>query len=313
MISDTSIRQPLVFKISGNSLNDGPGIRSVVFLKGCPHSCVWCHNPESQKVKAELWWDKDKCIGCYNCVQACESGAIQKDLPEFINRQICTSCFKCTETCPSTALSLTGEKMSSQQIVQKLTGYKTFFNVSGGDVTISGGEPTLFMESTSELLKKLKKEGIHTLLETSGYFDLEKFKVLCLPYIDELYMDIKIIDTSEHLRLCGVRNEIILENFIWLYQNHSALGFKFSPRVPLIPGLTDTDENISEMVSFLKKQKVKKVTLVANNPLWFNKNSSLGYFEKFNDEHPVRKIYKPEISEKIKHYFMTNGIATDFG
>lgn len=308
MISDNNIRQPLVFKITGNSINDGSGIRSVIFLKGCPLKCVWCHNPESQKVEAELWWDKDKCIGCYDCVQVCPNDAIEINNPAFINRNKCSSCFKCIEVCPSTALSLSGKSMSVDEIVRNIIEYKPFFDISGGGVTISGGEPTMFMDFTSELLKKLKKEKIHTLLETSGYFNLEKFKSLCLPYIDELYMDIKILDPSEHLRLCGVRNEIILKNFIWLHQNYSTLEFKFSPRVPLIPGLTDTMENISGIISFFKKQKVKKATLLLNNPLWFNKNSSLGRKEKFKNGDTIRKFYKCETSKKIKNCFISNGI-----
>lgn len=304
----TSKQQALVFKITGNSTNDGPGIRSVVFLKGCPLNCVWCHNPESQKAKAELWFDKDKCIACYDCIPVCPEDAIQKQEPLFIDRQICSSCFKCVNTCPSTALSIVGEQMSAEQIVKKISDYKPFYNLSGGGVTISGGEALLFMDYTSELLKRIKKEDIHIILETSGHFKLDQFKTACLPYIDELYMDIKIIDPNEHIRLCGVKNNIIHENFAWLHEHSLQSKFKLLARIPLIPGLTDTSKNISDITIFLKKHQVKQISLLPNNPLWLNKNESLGRTQKTENSSIIQKFYNPQKLEEIKNYFMANGI-----
>ncbi len=169
-------RQTLITDIEGNSRDDGPGIRSVVFFKGCPLNCFWCHNPESKKTEAELWWDREKCIGCGECIKSCPKGSISRENPFFINRDLCDSCFKCVEVCTSTALRRVGQEMSVDEIVRKVLRYKPFFDNSGGGVTLSGGEPTLHIEFTSALLKKFKKEKIHTLLETAGLFDFDQLK-----------------------------------------------------------------------------------------------------------------------------------------
>ncbi|MBT6340367.1 MAG: glycyl-radical enzyme activating protein, partial [Desulfobacula sp.] len=234
---------PLILEIKANSLDDGPGIRSVVFFKGCPLSCVWCHNPESKTLAPEISYDPNACVGCNTCIDICGKKAISSANPFFIDRNICDLCFECVDVCPSNALERVGIKMPIPQIVDKILIYRPFFETSGGGVTISGGEPCLNMQFLSQLLIALKAEGIHNLIETCGQFNLHDFKNLIYPYIDMIYFDLKIWDTRDHKIFCGIGNELILSNFKALQDLYLKGGQKLVPRIPLIPGITDTSEN----------------------------------------------------------------------
>ena len=165
-----------VLDIKGNSLDDGPGIRTVIFFKGCNLNCHWCQNPETKSAQIELSYELEKCIGCRNCENACSMDAISPVNFSFVNRKLCKLCFECVEECPSTALSKVGKEMSIDEIFQKVMKYKSFYDTSGGGVTLSGGEPTYYIDFISNLLKKLKSEGIHTLIETNGLFNIKKFE-----------------------------------------------------------------------------------------------------------------------------------------
>ncbi|MCP4364045.1 MAG: glycyl-radical enzyme activating protein [Planctomycetes bacterium] len=310
MDSEGRPRRPLVIDIKGNSRDDGPGIRSVVFLKGCQLDCAWCQNPESKKVHAELSYDKEKCVGSQECVKACPEGALTFDTTLHINREKCTLCFLCVGKCPSTALSRLGTEMSVDEIVGKVTPYKSFFENSGGGVTLSGGEPTLFMEFTSSLLRRFKEEKIHTLLETNCCFDCDKFESLILPFVDMIYADIKIINPEEHKRWCGVENDRILRNFIRLHQQSRAGGFKILPRTPLIPEVTDTDANIRDIAGFYRDNGVKVAGIEKNNPLWFDKCEKIGIDTGFSDTSLVRDFYDSEKFERVKEFFLDRGVKT---
>ncbi len=308
-----NIRTPLVESIEGNSHVDGPGIRSVVFFKGCPLDCIWCQNPESKKVSAELWWEKEKCIDCGDCIKACPERAISKNNPFYIERSICTLCFDCVEACPSNAMRRIGNEMSIDEIVSKVLKYKPFFDRSGGGVTLSGGEPTLPTEFISKLLKRFKKEGVHTLIETAGLFDLKKFESLILPYVDMIYFDIKFIDALDHSRYCGVSNELILNNFTKLHDRSHVENFKIIPRTPLIPGITDKEENIKQIMEFYKKNNVHNAVLLPNNPAWIQKLEKTGQEEIFATNDPIRKFYDIEKENELKSLFLENGIDISFG
>jgi|LSQX01.2.fsa_nt_gb pyruvate formate lyase activating enzyme len=270
------MKNPLIFEIKGNSLDDGPGIRTVVFFKGCPLSCVWCHNPESKRPFAELSFDPKECIACDSCLDACVNGALSRDNPCFIDRQLCKLCFDCVNVCPTGALSRIGNPMNIEEIVRIVSKDKPFYKVSGGGVTLSGGEATLYMEFAGQLLKALKAEGIHTLLETCGFFAIDKFEELLLPYIDIIYYDLKIFDSDDHKTYCGVPNQRILSNFLRLHALSRTHGFEIIPRVPLIPGITDSEDNITAIAYFLKSHGVEKYELLAYNPLWHDKAANLG-------------------------------------
>ncbi|KQC07039.1 MAG: glycyl radical-activating protein [Smithella sp. SDB] len=269
---------PLVLEIRGNSLDDGPGIRSVVFMKGCPLSCVWCHNPESKKPSPELLFDASICLSCGTCAQVCESDALRMKKKKLIfDRSKCTLCFACIDLCPSGALERAGKSMTVDDVIDSVMKDKPFYDTSGGGVTLSGGEPLMFMDFASEILASLKKKGIHNIVETCGIFKMERFMELVLPYVDMIYYDIKIMDASLSERYTGIKSDLILANFRTLQEislkKHP--GFLL-PRTPLIPGMTDTDENLSAIAEFLSSLGIKKAALLEYNPLWYAKLNKLG-------------------------------------
>ncbi|MDR3012820.1 MAG: radical SAM protein [Chitinispirillales bacterium] len=203
------MKKPLIFDIKRGCIDDGDGIRTVLFFKGCPLNCSWCHNPESKKSEVEYFHGSETSIG---------------KSYEF-----------------SELLSIIKEDAA-------------YYEASGGGVTFSGGEPTLFMEYTGELAKILRENGISCTLETSGYFDFKDFQKLLLPYLDCILYDIKLIDSSEHIKYTGKDNKIILENLSLL----SKEKIRTIPRTPLIPGITDTDENLDKISSFLHRLNLKE-------------------------------------------------------
>lgn len=297
------MKNPLIFEIKGNSLDDGPGIRTVVFFKGCPLSCVWCHNPESKRISAELSFDPQECISCNRCLDACVNGALSRDNPTFIDRGLCQLCFKCVEACPAGALSRIGLPMSVAEIAQAVIKDKPFFAVSGGGVTLSGGEATMYMEFAAQLLKTLKTQGIHTLLETCGFFDINKFEDLLLPFLDKIYYDLKIFDADDHQKYCGVPNQRILANFIRLNSLAQSGGFEIIPRVPLIPDITDSDENMYAMASFLKQHQATKYELLAYNPLWHDKAYKIGNDTRGTEGEALRKWMPVEKQKRCEEIF----------
>lgn len=270
------MKEPLTLEIKGNSLDDGPGIRSVVFFKGCPLSCLWCHNPESKTIAAEISFDSDACVDSQSCVDACPHEALSLDNPFFIDRDACSLCFKCVDECPSGALEQVGREMSVANIVQTVLKDKPFFDSSKGGVTFSGGEPTLNIEFLSQSAKAFKEQGIHVLLETSGQFHYEKFIELVYPYVDLIYFDIKLMDKEQHKKYCGPSNVTILNNFKKLQKKYLAGGVKILPRTPLIPGITDTEENLFAIADLYIEQKVMKTQLMAYHPMWQNKSLKIG-------------------------------------
>jgi pyruvate formate lyase activating enzyme len=275
-IMNKIITEPLIFEIKGNSLDDGPGIRTVVFFKGCPLSCAWCHNPESKRREQELSFDKKKCVGCDTCIDLCTEKALDRKNPYFVDRERCSLCMACVDACPSGALSTMGKAMTVDEIIRTVEKDIPFFKNSGGGVTLSGGEPTLFMDFTASLAAGMRQRGIPVLLETCGLFNYDAFMERIYPNLDMIFFDIKIIDAEEHRRRCCQPNDVILDNFIKLNARYRDGGITVLPRVPLIPGLTATEENLAAIADFLRSQGARRVSLLQNNPLWFDKNEMLG-------------------------------------
>ncbi|NLL63341.1 MAG: glycyl-radical enzyme activating protein [Ruminococcaceae bacterium] len=291
------MKQPLILEIKGNSLDDGPGIRSVVFFKGCPLSCVWCHNPESKKTVTEISFSARDCIGCETCLKVCKKQALSKSNPHYIDRDKCDLCFECVEVCPAKALTRVGKEMTVDEIINRVASDKPFYNVSGGGVTLSGGEATLFPEFVGELLKRLKENEINTLVETCGQFNFEDFKKHILPFTDMIYYDLKLFDSRLHKKYCGTTNENILENFEKLFRLSQKGDFILLPRTPLIPNITDTDENLISIADFLKNLGVKRSELLSYNPTWFEKNQKLGILV----DEEISETEKWQAQEKIAH------------
>ncbi len=297
---------PLITEIKGNSLDDGPGIRSVIFFKGCPLDCVWCQNPETKSPHLELSFDPDKCIGARECIKACPEDVISPRNKFYVDRGKCTLCGECVKACPSEAFTFVGRYYEVEEVVEIVSKDKTFYEVSGGGVTLSGGEPLMFLDYVHELVKKLKEKGLHILVETGGVFNLEKFLELVYPYIDVIYMDIKIFDGELHQKYAGVDNKIILENFTILNEKYLDGGVEILPRTPLIPGITDSDENLTAIAKFLKERKVPKVELLPYNPTWVPKLFKLGKDSPYKNEQwmPQERV------EECKEIFRKEGLDT---
>lgn len=300
---------PLILEIKGNSLDDGPGIRSVVFFKGCPLSCLWCHNPESKRPGVEIAFDAAECIACGTCLETCQEEALSRENPFYIDREKCSLCFECVATCPSKALSRVGMPMSVEEIVRTVLRDKLFFQNSGGGVTLSGGEPTLAMDFAGDLLERLHGEGVHTLLETCGIFDLERFQQIVYPFLNTIYFDIKLMNTAAHKRYCGVDNALILNNFRHLFQRYRDGGVEIVPRTPLIPGITDIDDNLSGVVDFLKECGVEKAELLAYHPLWHAKNSKLGIPAYVAGTEGLESFSNRQRLETCRQRFLSAGIS----
>jgi pyruvate formate lyase activating enzyme len=272
----TSEQAPLIFAIKGNALDDGPGIRTVVFFKGCPLSCIWCHNPEGKRREVEISFEAGKCIGCDTCLSVCLNNAIDRENPFFIDRNKCSLCFDCVAACSTGALQRVGKMMGETEILETVLRDKPFYDISGGGVTLSGGEPTLFMDFAGSLSRALKTEGVHTLLQTCGLFALEEFDRQLYSHLDLIYFDIKLMDSHAHAHYCGAPNHTILNNFRELARRAQNGCVPILPRLPLIPRITDTDANLRECASFLQECDVKQVQLLPYHPLWREKNRMLG-------------------------------------
>ena len=201
-----------VFDIQRGSFHDGPGIRTVVFLKGCNMSCFWCQNPESQKSGKEILYYENLCRGCQKCIEVCPMHCRTiRDGRMTYNRGICTHCERCVEICNTTALQTSGQMMDVKDVMAEVLQDQDMYRISGGGMTVSGGEPLLQSEECVKLLKLAKEYGIHTAVETAGAVKWNVFEEI-LPYLDMIYLDIKIFDSDSHRKHCGIGNEMVLEN-----------------------------------------------------------------------------------------------------
>jgi pyruvate formate lyase activating enzyme len=238
----------IVFNIQRFSIHDGPGIRTTVFLKGCPLRCFWCHNPEGIKPKVEVAFYSSRCITCSECVQICSQGAHSiKDGVHLYDRLLCQVCGKCVEGCAAQALEMTGKEMTVAQVMAEVRADSAFYANSGGGMTISGGEPLLQHEFTAALLACCKQEGIHTAVETSAFFKWDDLESL-LNVTDLVMMDIKHMDDAKHRAATGVSNQRILANARRLAETNKPIIF----HTPVIPGVNDSPEEIGAIASFVR-------------------------------------------------------------
>ena len=290
------IEKTLLVDIKRNALDDGPGIRTLVFFKGCPLSCIWCQNPEAKSPFKEIFFTKSSCSECGTCLKACNQGAIAFSNKYRIDRSLCNLCGKCIEVCPNNALEFVGQEYSTKDLLEIILKDKIFYKNSGGGVTFSGGEPLYHINFINKLVKELKKENIHICLETSGYYNRDKFYEFILPYIDLIYFDLKIYNPKLHARYCKVSNEMILENFEDIIKNKS---LEILPRIPLIPNITDTDENLNSLANYLKSLNVKKIGLLPYNPLWLAKSEKIGIIPSYDHSEWLDNKNK----ERIKSIF----------
>jgi len=265
--------RPLIFDIKRHALEDGPGIRTTVFFKGCQLRCWWCQNPESLDPDPEIGFYPADCIGCGECVTACQQGAVSLDNPARIDRGRCNRCGDCAAVCPGGGLRLIGKYYPVEELMDKLLRDRPFYQVSGGGVTLSGGEPTLHMAYGALLLKSLKQQGIHTALQTNGFFDWPEFAGRLLDFVDLIMFDIKLANPTEHLKYTGRENGLILANLARLAQ---ARPDAVLPRIPLIPGITSTEGNLREISRVLQKLRLQRCSLLPYNPTGYSKAAHIG-------------------------------------
>ena len=262
----------LVFDIQRYSIHDGPGIRTTVFLKGCPLLCAWCHNPESQSSAAELVFYPVRCIGCGNCVSACPNGChVLGDHGMEIRRADCTACGKCTDVCFSNALTLVGKWMTASEVIDEVMADSLFYGVSGGGMTVSGGEPMFQPEFTLSLLKAAKSQGIHTCLETCGFCDPDEL-IKAIPYTDLFLFDLKTT-ADIHKRWTGVPLEPILRSLHALDE----AGGKIILRCPLIPGVNMNDAHLKSIARIATSLKnILEINAEPYNPVGIAKCEATG-------------------------------------
>lgn len=249
----------VIFDIQRNSFVDGPGIRTTVFFKGCNLRCAWCHNPESQSFAPQMLYYKDQCRGCGKCRQICEN-------------ENCTLCGKCALYCPGDARKVCGREYTADEALAEVIKDKAFYENSGGGVTFSGGECMLQSDFLAEILKKCKENGIHTAVDTAGHVPYESFAKI-LAYTDLFLYDIKIFDSQKHRQYVGVENTLILENLKKLF----AAGAKIWIRIPVIPGVNDSVEEMQKIKAFLAAWgRPEKVELLPYHAMGEHKYSATG-------------------------------------
>ena len=276
----------IIFNIQRYSIHDGPGIRTTVFLKGCPLKCFWCQNPESQARKPEILTKKEVCTACGRCVDVCPNKAsIFSDGAVIILRDECTGCGKCVDACPSEARSLIGKQVTDDEVLQEVLKDKKFYANSGGGVTLSGGEPTFQPEFALSILQKCKEAGLHTAIETCGYTSWDKMQEI-LKYTDFVLYDIKCIDAAKHKKGTGKDNSLIISN-----AKEIARIKPMKIRVPLIPGFNANAEEIALIGRFAKKElNITDFELLTYNKFGESKYERLGR----------TAVILPEIDEKTK-------------
>ena len=217
-----------VFNFQHFSNEDGPGIRTTVFLQGCNLHCPWCHNPESQSYCTEIMFFRQKCIGCGRCIKVCPQ--------KMPGGEFCLHCGACAETCPAEARVAYGKEMTVDEVVEEVIQDKDMYEISGGGVTFSGGEPLLQAEFLEEILKEIKKADIHTAVETAGCYESQRLERIH-PYLDHIFMDLKCLDDEKHVQIIGASNKQILKNI----QMAGEWKIPFVIRIPVICGFNESE------------------------------------------------------------------------
>jgi len=274
-MSDTSLRPVtgLIFEVQRFSIHDGPGIRTTVFMKGCPLRCIWCHNPESAAPRPELSFVPSKCIGCGYCFRICPRGAHQmKEDQHVLDRGVCEVCGSCTDECYAQALEMVGHEATVGEVIDEVLRDQPFYETSSGGITLSGGEPTFQIEFTEALLRISRSAGLHTCVETCGHAEYERLERI-LPLVDLFLYDVKETDPVRHAEFTGASNERILENLRRLHDDGAAIRM----RCPLIPGLNDREDHFEALTALAESlPRIEGIEVMPYHPLGESKTERFG-------------------------------------
>jgi len=302
---DVALSGGLIFNIQKFSVHDGPGIRTTVFMKGCPLDCRWCANPESKSAVAQLITRDVKCKGCGACVRACPRGAIRlnHERQRVIDWIKCDQCLLCVDACIFKALCRCGDRMDTPDVIEAVLKDKLYYENSGGGITVSGGEPLLQSEFVADLLKECKSHGLHTALDTTGHVSWKRIQAV-LPYTDLLLWDIKHLDPRIHEQVTGVTNRLILENLklvsglvpVWL-------------RMPIIAEFNDDIGHITGLLDLALAIRAEKISLLPYHEGGRSKCSQIGAPYSFHDSSAPSEAKLNMLKEYIRH----RGIAVGIG
>ena len=238
----------IIFNIQGYCIHDGPGIRTSVFLKGCPLRCLWCQNPESHSHDPELLFAEEKCTGCGKCVQVCPEKAIRMHgKASQTDRRLCKSTGLCVDACPNEARAVIGRRATADEVFKEIAADSLFYQESGGGVTLSGGEPLAQPEFATSILKKCRDAGFHTALDTCGYASWATAREV-LRHVNLVLFDFKHMNPEMHKKYTGVSNELILQN---AEKIHSEMSIPMWARITLVPGFNESAENIEATAGFI--------------------------------------------------------------
>lgn len=290
---------PLILQVKRGSMDDGPGIRTTVFFKGCPLACAWCHNPESISSAPEILWDSNRCLGevCQDCLSVCR-------MPQ--QGAACLLCGDCANNCPTLARQMAGRIIPIDELCDIVLADRHFYDASGGGVTLSGGEPTMHHDYIVHLLTLLKQEGIATAIQTCGYFHTERFCNELLPMLDLVYFDLKLADSDQHRQYTGLDNDLIMRNLAVLAIRSPE---RLVVRAPLIPGITATEENLGAIADILRDLNIAKWELLPFNPGGIGKRKRLGdACAKEIDSRPMSRSEE----DLCREFFANACLPTDY-
>ena len=290
-----------VFHIQRFSVSDGPGVRTVVFLAGCPLRCEWCHNPEGLTAETKIFFEPQKCIGCFRCADVCPNACHgRSDGLHRFDRAACTACGACADACPSGALTTSGRDMTADEVLREVLRDAAIFKRGGGGITLSGGEPLLQSAFAEELLRGARDAGISTCVETCGHVQSEKFAAL-LPLIDTLYFDYKATG-DDHLRLTGVTQELILDNLAAANDCHSRIVL----RCPLVPERNMNGEHYRGIAETANSfESVCEIHLEPYHSLGESKARQLSLSPAYSGRTPERESVEAARSEILAHLTRT--------
>ncbi len=290
--------QAIVFDVQRFSIHDGPGIRSVVFFKGCSLACAWCQNPEAKQASPELAYYAEHCLeGCVRCLGVCPEGAIRSERTARVDFARCTACGKCVDVCPGRALRQVGRSWGAPELLELLLRDRAFYEASGGGLTLSGGEPVLHAGFLREFLPRAKAEALHVALETCGAYPFGLLEPL-LPWLDLVLFDVKAADPLRHTRFTGQDNLQILENLAELLRR----GVSLEVRMAVIPGWNSDPENVAATAHLLRDLGVRTLTLLPYNHLWEAKLPRLGTGRTPLGIRPPEDGFYAELQDRFARY-----------